>query len=302
MNDFGSSQEFRVSNRPAQQRQKIPKRLGKKPFVAVRSDAGCAVTLGKPRAVRPQNQRHVRKNRRRSAQRAIQQRLLRRIGNVIGAANHVRNPHIDVVHDYAQLIHRPAARLAFLGRSQQNEILNLLVGNFARTKNGVLEWSDRAQRNAKTDGRIFRAESHLSFAARAPCDAPRSRLFFRVLGFLDRIAARIFFRGAIAIVRRAYGSQFDGRLPMHFQPLRLKVRPFVPIDAEPSQAIQDSLNQFRPIAFHVRILNAQNHRAAMAARKQPIEKSRARASHMQIARRRRGKPNANFAGRLSRYA
>ena len=38
------------------------------------------------------------------AERAVEQHLLRRVGDVVGAANHVGDAHVDVVDDDAQLI------------------------------------------------------------------------------------------------------------------------------------------------------------------------------------------------------
>ena len=58
---------------------------------------------------------------------------------------------------------------------------------------------------------------------------------------------------------------------MQIQALRLEVRAFIPIDAEPSQPVENSLDQFRAIALDVGILDAQDHRAALAARKEPVE-------------------------------
>ena len=51
---------------------------------------------------------------------------------------------------------------------------------------------------------------------------------------------------------------------MQIQALRLKIGPFIPIDAEPSQPVENSFDQFRAIAFDVRVLDAQDHRAAGA--------------------------------------
>jgi len=50
--------------------QEVAKRLGEETLRGVGADAGGAVALREPGAVRAQNQRHVRKHRRRSAQRA----------------------------------------------------------------------------------------------------------------------------------------------------------------------------------------------------------------------------------------
>ena len=83
-----------------------------------------------------------------------------------------------------------------------------------------------------------------------------------------------------------------------FQALRLKRRTFIPVDAQPSQAVENALDEFRTIAFDVRVFNAQDHGAAAAAREKPVEKRGARAAHVQIAGRRWREPHANFACRF----
>ncbi len=177
----------------------------------------------------------------------------------------MRDSHVDVVHHHAQLVRRAAMRLPILGRTQQNKILDLIAGHFARTKDRILKMSDRAERNAKANRRILHAQSRLAFTARAASDPARALLFFRVLCFLNRITARIFLRRAIAKIGRARCGQLQRRFTVQIQALRLKVRSFVPVDTQPSQAVQDALHQFRAIAFDVRILDAQHHGAAPAA-------------------------------------
>ena len=106
------------------------------------------MALGKPRAVGAEDQRHVRKNRRRRAQRTIQQRLLQDIRDVVRPANHMRDSHVDVVDNHAQLISWRALRLAVFRRTQQDEVLDFRIGHFARPEDRILEARDRVLRNA----------------------------------------------------------------------------------------------------------------------------------------------------------
>ena len=62
-----------------------------------------------------------------------------------------------------------------------------------------------------------------------------------------------------------------GRCAVKPQALRLKVGAFVPADAEPLQPFEDTVDQFRPVAFDVCILNSQEKRTAFVARKKPIK-------------------------------
>ncbi len=126
----------------------------RKSFVAIGADAGGAVALGEARAIRAEDQRHVGEDRRRRAQGAIEQHLLRRVREMIRAADDVRDAHVDVVHHGAELIRRQRrlGGLARLRRAQQNEILDLFVGDFARAEDGVVESRDLAQRHAEAHG------------------------------------------------------------------------------------------------------------------------------------------------------
>ena len=85
------------------------------------------------------------------------------------------------------------------------------------------------------------------------------------------------------------------------EPLRLKIRrvrtadvgPFVPVEPEPPQALDDPRDHVPGRSLGVRVLDAQDERAAMAAREEPVEERRARAADVQITGRRRREANAN---------
>ncbi len=72
-------------------------------------------------------------------------------------------------------------------------------------------------------------------------------------------------------------------------------RSFVPVEAQPTQTIEDAFHQFGAIALGIGILDSQDERAALVSRKQPVEKGRARAADVEIARRRGRKTHANSA-------
>ena len=65
---------------------------------------------------------------------------------MIGAANDVRDAHVDVVDDYAQLVGGHPAR------TQQHEILNVCVLHFARSEDRVFKRSHAGSRRLETDG------------------------------------------------------------------------------------------------------------------------------------------------------
>src|SRR4051795_11167688 len=85
------------------------------------------------------------------------------------------------------------------------------------------------------------------------------------------------------------------------EPLRLEVwcvrtadvGPFVPVEAEPSQAVDDSLDHLPRRTFRIRIFDAQHERSFVTPRKEPVEERRPGAAHVQIPGRRRRKANAD---------
>src|SRR5205814_8808447 len=101
----GAQKLFVAAGGPAEQREKIAKGLRKKAFGAVHVDVGGAVTLGKARLVWAKDERDVREDGRLDTEGAIEQDLLRRVGDVVGATNHVGDAHVDVVNDDDELVH-----------------------------------------------------------------------------------------------------------------------------------------------------------------------------------------------------
>ncbi len=73
----------------------------------------------------------MRKNRRFRTQRAVQQHLFRSIRNVVRAANHVRDAHIDVVDDNPQLIHGLAEFFIAFPGAQQDKVLDFIIRKLA---------------------------------------------------------------------------------------------------------------------------------------------------------------------------
>ena len=79
------------------------------------------MTLAEALLVGAENQRHVRELRHGHAERFEQQHVLRRVRNVIVAANHLRDPHVHVIGDHRQVIRRIRIR------SQDHEIFDIRV-------------------------------------------------------------------------------------------------------------------------------------------------------------------------------
>src|SRR5258708_10591158 len=96
-------------------------------FGAVHVDVGGAVALGKAGFIGAENQRDVRKDRNLRSQRAIKQYLLGSVGDVVGAANHVGDAHVDVVDHHAHLLHGLAEVVVTFTGADQHEVLDFVV-------------------------------------------------------------------------------------------------------------------------------------------------------------------------------
>ena len=308
LHQLACAQKFLIaSRRPSQQGQEIAQRFRQKALVAVGNHACRAVSLRKPRAVRAEDQRHVRKQRRLRPKRAVQQDLFRRVGKVVGAANHVRDAHLDVVHHGAELIRRQPGSLIAARGAQQDKVLDLFVCELSPPKNRVLKFGSPAERYLEADRGLCVLRGWLAVAASAADHAPHrpaARALFR------RVAAGISVRRAEAKKRASIRQAFLRRFLIEHEPLRLVVRPFVPIDPQPAQAFEDAFHEFRPVPLRIGILDTQNHGPPLPSRKQPVEERRARSAHVKITRWRWSKPHARLTGcatqcahnyRVSRY-
>src|SRR5690606_20277328 len=87
-----------------------------------------------------------------------------------------------------------------------------------------------------------------------------------------RLAHRVeLFPGAIAVVGLALAHQLLGHFAVALEPLHLVVGPLVPGDAEPLHALEDRLARELGRPLEVRVLDAQDEGAVVAARIRPAE-------------------------------
>src|SRR6185436_14080352 len=120
-----------------------------------------------------------------------------------------------------------------------------------------------------------------SIAARAARDAPRFGFAFGVNG--RGVSAGVFFRRAVAQIGHARGEEFLCRRAVSGHALGLVKRPFVPVQAKPSQLIENALHQFGTIAFGVGVFYAEDEDATLVAGEQPVKECSASAADMQVA-------------------
>ncbi len=95
--------------------------------------------------------------------------------------------------------------------------------------------------------------------------------------------------GGEVSVGKAFGEDVFGQLLVQVEAVRLTIM-LVPAEAEPLEAFVDGLEGRLGVALQIGVIDAEDHRAAMAAGVQPVEDKRAGAADVQIACRRRRKP------------
>ena len=119
---------------------------------------------------------------------------------------------------------------------------------------------------------------------------------------LGRLTLRLDRLGrTVAVVRPPLGHETIGHRAVAIEALGLEVRrvrsadvrPLVPVEAEPAQAVHDSRDHLPRRTFGVGVLDAQHERAAVPAGIQPVEQRRAGAADVQVAGGRRGKADAD---------
>jgi hypothetical protein len=107
-----------------------------------------------------------------------------------------------------------------------------------------------------------------------------------------RLAVRVeLLRRTEAEIRMAAVQQFIRVGRVEVKPFGLAIRPvqaadvgpLVPVEAEPPQILENAGFRLARRALGVGVLDAENERAVLAVRKQPVEQRRARVAHMEVA-------------------
>ncbi len=91
---------------PAEEREEVRHRLRQDPLVLIVGHGGGAVALAELLAVGAEDHRHVAEDGHRRPEGMVYLDLLRRVRDVVVAAEDVRDPHRDVVGDHREVVHR----------------------------------------------------------------------------------------------------------------------------------------------------------------------------------------------------
>ena len=230
------------------------------------------VTLGQLLAILAMDQGDMGKDRARPAHRVEDLHLAESVGQVVVAPDHMGHGHVAIVHHHRQHIGGRAVR------PQDDHVVQLVVGHADRTLHGIVDHRFPIARGAQAD-RIRRVRQVRRIAPRALERLARMGL----APFRDLLG------GGKALVGGAVGQHLPRHLGMAVAAFELADRLAVPVEAQPSQPLQDRLGGLGRGAGAVGILDPQQEPAAPAPRVKPVEQRRARAADMQVSRGRRGK-------------
>ena len=249
------------------------------------------MALAEARLVGAEDQGHVRENGQRGPQCLVKQHLFGRVRDMVRTTDDMRDPHVHIVRDHAQVIGGDA-----IG-AQQHEIFQLRIGKLHSTEDGVIKSRAAGLGHGEANGRGFsRSATPGAFLAR---NFPAGAFITRraALGGSGRAALLQLLLAAETIVGMSGGQQLRRALAIELHALGLVVGTLVPIEAEPAHALQDAVNHLRGRAFEIGVLNTQDQRAAMMTGEEPVEQGGACAAHMQVSGGRGSKTDAWPGGR-----
>ncbi len=278
------TEDLLVAVRPAEAREVVEQRLRQEAHVAVLQHADRAVALGELRAVGAEDHRQVGVRRRLDAERAQHLHLPRRVVDVVVAADHVRDSHVVVVHDHAEIVGGRAVR------ARDDQVVELARLEHDRSVHDVLNDHLPLVGAAKAHHRI-----HARPRVRArPAAAVVARLL--LARELRRAPLLELLLAAVAVVGVAVGQELRDDLAVPVHPPGLVEHALVVVEPEPLHALEDRLHGLGRGALEVGVLYAQDEHAAAAARVQPAEQRRAHAADVQHASGARGESGADGHG------
>src|SRR4051812_2402828 len=207
----------------------------------------------------------------------------------------MRHLHQRIVHHNGKVVGRAAVG------SHQDRIADHVGAERDFAADEILECDVDVLGNAEADDRALATLEPLARLVwrNRPAGAGVAR---RTAGGEHGAAVRLeLLRGAEAIVGMPAGEQLVCVRRIEMQPLRLPVRSItaadvwslVPLEAEPAEIVEDALLRRLRRALRVGILDAQDERAVVTPREQPVEERRTRIADVKLPGRTRGKTDSH---------
>ena len=227
---------------PAEQGQVVAQGRREVAGIAELLHRGGAVALGELLAVRAVEQRQVRVAGRLAAQRLEYEQLLGRVREMVVAADHIGDPHLEIVDGDREVVQRRAVA------ARDHEVVGEPVLEPHRPADHVLDRGLALVGNLEPDRRPL----------------PRPRLA-AVAGVAVRllVGANVV-RGRGVRVGAARFDQLGDPLAMAIAALGLAHRALVPVELEPAQGVEDLLDVLGSRALAVGVLDPEHEGSARA--------------------------------------
>ena len=235
-----------------------------------------------------EDQRHVAEGGQAGAERLVEQDLSRRVGEVIVAADHVRDPHLDVVDHDAEVVGRRAVG------AEQDQVVEL--GRSGRRRGPSRDRRSRSRLPRVREAHDVTAASPARGAQvaaacrrRWACAPRRARPCASASRLLGRAVAAV----GLALAQQALD------LRRRYAAVRLlwKNGPSSQPISSQRRLVEDRVDRRVGRALAVGVLDAQHEGAAVMAREEEVEERRARAADVQVAGRARSEARSKM-GRL----
>ena len=248
-----------VGGRPAEQAEVVADGGGQVAALLVFFDEGALVALGHlARAVGLEDERDVGVLRRFDAEGLEELEVLRGVGEVVFAADHVRDPHLDVVDDVDEVEDR------FAVGAEDDEVAVFDAGDLAADQ--VVQHHRRG-----VDLLVILLQVLVVGGGAGALEAEPP--------------------GAVLLIGAALGGELLELGLVESGALRLEVGavvaadlgPLVPIHAQPAHRVEDHLQEGVGVALLVGVLDAEDELAARVTGVEPVEQGRAGASDMEEA-------------------
>ena len=233
----------------------------------------------------------VRERGHRSAERLVDVDLARGVVDVVVAAHHVGDAHVDVVHHHREVVGRMAVR------AEDHQVVQLAVGDLDQALDLVVPHHRAVQRVLQPDHPVGVVAARFVQLRLAAALAPGA-VVARLLALLHRRRAHgiQFFPGLVGAVGLAGCEQVVGHFAIPLQPVGLVERALVIIQAQPVHRLQDRVDRGLGAALAVGVLDPQHELPAVAACGQPAVQRGAGAADMQVAGGAGGKTGADGHG------
>ena len=276
-----NAENFLVAVRPAEAHQIVQDCRRQIAFATVIEDVGRAVPLRQALAVVAENHRYVRKFRHVVTQRAVEVNLLRRVADVVFAADDQRHFRCGVIDDHAEIVSRRAVGAA------NDPVIQLAVIDRHYAAHLVVPTDASFQRVFETHRRRHARHRFAALTVLAVVTLWQAEALLLLAHRLQLL------RRAPAVVRLPARNHLLDNCVVVGEALALIDDFAVMMQTEPVQAVENHLGGRLSRALQIRILNAQAEHALMLARVQPTIQRGTHPADVQIAGRAGGKTGNN---------